>query len=120
MTLQEVRNAARSLKNNKSPAADAFPGELLKHEGLDTLRRSHELILNIWDVGDVPQEWRNSRIISLYKNNGVCTTCGNSRVILLPSLLGYVFAQVILSRGFRRIPDTTDMLFAACQIHEIV
>ena len=132
-TLQEVSSAIKNLKNNKSPGADGVPGEVLKFGGAATLNKLHQLIMKIWDMEEVPQDWKNARIISIYKNKGDRATCGNSRGISLLAVAGKVLARVILSRlnkyivdevcpesqcGFRKNRGTIDMLFVARQIQE--
>ena len=132
-SMQEVGNAIKNLKNHKSPGSDGIPGELLKFGGGATVNKLYELIVNIWNQEEVPQEWKNARIISIYKNKGDRATCGNSRGISLLAVAGKVLARVILSRlnscvvdevcpesqcGFRKCRGTIDMLFVARQLQE--
>jgi len=46
----------------------------------------------------VPAEWRDGIIVSLYKEKGQRTDCGNHRPISLLSVSGKVFANVLLAR----------------------
>ena len=39
---------------------------------------------------------RNAKIITLYKNKGDCSDCNNYRGISLLSIVGKVFARVVL------------------------
>ena len=129
----EVGNAIKNIKKHKSPGSDAIPGELLKFGGEATLNKLFELITNTWSAEEVPQEWKNARIISIYKNKGDRATCGNSRGISLLAVAGKVLARVILTRlnryivddvcpesqcGFRKHRGTIDMIFVARQIQE--
>ena len=75
---------------------------------------------------------KDSKIITLYKQKGDKGDCNNYRGILLLSVLGKVFARVILPRlqiladriypesqcGFRSGRSTTDMIFSVRQIQE--
>ena len=132
-TLEEVEHAVASLKNRKSPGVDGIPAEVWKHGGPTTLRRLHELICKIWETEEVPQQWKDARLISIYKKKGDRAICGNSRGISLLSVAGKVLAKIMLIRlnkhivdstcpesqcGFRRGRGTTDMIFTARQLQE--
>ncbi len=74
----------------------------------------------------------DSKIISLYKNKGERNDCNNYRGISLLSIVGKVFARVILIRlqklaeriypesqcGFRAERSTIDMVFSLRQLQE--
>ena len=132
-TFEEMLLAINSLKNNKSPGIDGIPGEILKHGGGSLHHQLYQLITAIWETEEVPQQWRDSRIISIYKKKGDRATCGNSRGISLLSVAGKVLAKVLLTRlnksivdevcpesqcGFRRERGTVDMIFVARQLQE--
>ena len=75
---------------------------------------------------------RDSKIITIYKNKGVRNDCNNYRGISLRSIVGKVFARVILIRlqklaericpesqcGFRAERSTIDKIFSLRQLHE--
>jgi len=132
-TIDEVGLALKSLKRYKSPGLDRIPGELLMWGGDELLHRLHDLIIAVWHREDIPQQWKDSRIISIYKNKGDRSDCGNSRGISLLSVAGKVLAKVLLDRlnkyvvdevcpetqcGFRKQRGTVDMIFLARQIQE--
>ena len=132
-TFAETLQAISSLKNNKSPGTDGIPGEVLKNGGTALHHEVHQLILSIWEAEDVPQQWKDARIISIYKRKGDRATCGNSRGISLLSVAGKVLAKILLARlntnivdkacpesqcGFRRGRGTVDMVFVARQLQE--
>ena len=80
----------------------------------------------------MPDDFRDALIVSLYKNKGSKTDCGNYRGISLLSIAGKIFARVILNRlvsvsekilpeaqcGFRPGRSTIDMIFAMRQLQE--
>ena len=132
-TLQEVTNAINNLKNNKSPGGDGIPAELLKYGGQTLNGRLHELIQDMWREEEVPQQWKDAKIVSIYKRKGDRATCGNSRGISLLAVAGKVLSRVLLARlnqhivdrvcpesqcGFRKERGTTDMIFVARQLQE--
>ena len=75
---------------------------------------------------------RDCNIITLYKNKGDCSDCNNYRGISLLSIVGKLFARVVLNRlqeladsvypesqrGFRSERSTIDMIFSLRQLQE--
>ncbi|KAI4825265.1 hypothetical protein KUCAC02_020952, partial [Chaenocephalus aceratus] len=82
-TFLEVLSAIRSLKNNKSPGNDNIPAELLKQGGYLCTRALHKYITKVWADENVPQQWRDANVVTIYKNKGDKAVCGNSRGISL-------------------------------------
>ena len=96
------------------------------------LEHLHEPQLHCWEDGAVPQDMRDAKIIAIYKNKGKRNDCNNYRGILLLSIVGKTFAQVLLNRlqvladrvyteaqrGFRAARSTIDMVFSVRQLQE--
>ena len=76
----EVTDAIKKLKNNRCAGEDGVPAEIFKHAGDALKKKLHELVIQVWDVADVPQGWKNALIIKLYKK-GDTMNCGNYRGI---------------------------------------
>lgn len=80
----------------------------------------------------MPQDMRDAKIITLYKNKGALSDCNNHTGISLIAIACKAFARVILPRlqkmaervlpesqcGFRSQRFTSDMLFCAPQLQE--
>ena len=132
-TLAEVKKAVSSLKCRKAAGLDGLQGELLKYGG----DRIHEEVFNFiyacWNGDRIPSQWKDSKIIAIYKRKGDKAECGNSRGISLLSIGGKVYARLLLLRliehvsenvlpesqcGFRRERSTTDMTFVLRLIQE--
>jgi len=63
-------------KSHKSPGTDQIPAELIK-AGCRTIRYEvHELISSIWNKEELPEEWKESIIVPIYKK-GDKTDCSN-------------------------------------------
>ena len=56
------------------------------------------MLCECWNEGAVPQDMRDAKIVTLYKNKGERSDCNNYRGISLLSIVGKVFARVILVR----------------------
>ena len=73
--------ASGKLKIHKPPGTDQIPAELIK-AGDRTIRfEIHKLINSIWNEEELPQEWKESITVPIYK--GDKTDCSNYRDITL-------------------------------------
>ena len=80
----------------------------------------------------MPQDMRDAKIVTLYKNKGERSDCNNYRGISLLSIVGKVYARILLVRlqrlaervypesqcGFRAGRSTIDMIFSLRQLQE--
>jgi hypothetical protein len=67
LRLVEVEIAIGNLKSYKSPGIDQIPAELFKAGG-ETLRSEvHKFIPTIWNKEELPQQWKESIIVPIYK-----------------------------------------------------
>lgn len=131
-TLEELSKAIDKLSAGKAPGNDGIPPDLIKHCKSSLLQPLHELLAQCWSEGSVPQDMRDAKIITLYKNKGSRSDCNNYRGISLLNIVGKVIARVILSRlrvlaeriypesqcGFRAQRSTIDMVFSLRQLQE--
>ena len=132
-TLQEAELAVTNLKNHKSMGAEGITAEVWKHGGPTTTERLQELIIRIWEAEEVPQQWKDTKLISIFKKKGDRVVCRNHRGIALLSVAGKIFAKIMLIRlnehitdstcpksqcGFIKDGGTTDMIFVARQLQE--
>ena len=97
--IEELSKAIDSLASGKAPGNDGIPPEVIK-AGKETspLEQLHELLLQCWEEGSVPQDMRDANIITLYKNKGDRSDCNNYRGISLLNIVGKTFAHVMLNR----------------------
>jgi hypothetical protein len=56
----------------------------------------HDLLLQCWEEGTIPQDMRDAKIVTLYKNKGVHSDC-NYRGISLLSIVGKAYVRVVLN-----------------------
>ena len=131
--VEELSKAIGSLASGKAPGNDGIPPDLIKHCKTTLLLPLHEVLCQFWQEGSVPQDTRDSKIITLYTNKGERNDCNNYRGISLLSIVGKVFARVILMRlqklaerihlesqcGFRAGRSTLDMIFSLRQLQEV-
>ena len=79
----EVELAIEKLKSHKSPGFDQIPAELIKAGGRIVHCEIHKLIISVcWNKEELPEEWKKSIIVPIYKK-GDKTYCSSYRGILL-------------------------------------
>ncbi|KAG6933589.1 hypothetical protein G0U57_018928, partial [Chelydra serpentina] len=96
--MEELKKVIESLSTGKAPGKDGIPPEVIKCGINVLLEHLHDLLCQCWDEGAVPQDMRDANIVTLYKNKGDRSNCNNYRGISLLSVMGKVFARVILNR----------------------
>ena len=127
---EEVKNALRRMKKGKAVGSDELPVEVWKcmgEMGIKFLTRLFKRLL----VGEqVPEEWRRSVLIPIYKNKGDAQCCENYRGIKLMSHTMQVWERIIETRLRDRVEistqqyglmpgkGTTDAMFALRMLME--
>ncbi|BHF58429.1 hypothetical protein SprV_0100138100 [Sparganum proliferum] len=132
-SLQETIRVVKQLSSGKAPDLDATPTEVYKHGGPQLMDHLTALFQEMWRQGEVPQDFKDATIVHLYKRKGNRQVCENHRGISLLNIAGKIFARIFFNRlnnhleqgllsesqcDVRRHCGTTDMIFAARQLHE--
>ena len=81
-SLEEVKEAIKTLKNNKAAGPDNIPAEVIKADIEVSAKAFLPLIHKIWNSETCPEDWKNGHITILPKK-GDLTQCGNHRGIML-------------------------------------
>jgi hypothetical protein len=55
------------LKSYKSPGSDQIPAELIQEGGEILRSKMHNLINSIWNKEELPDQWKESIIVPVYK-----------------------------------------------------
>jgi len=74
----EVELSNEKLKNHKSPGTDRIPADMIKAGGKTTHYKIHKLIISMWNKEELPEEWKESIIVPIYKQVDK-TDCSNYR-----------------------------------------
>jgi hypothetical protein len=74
--------AIATLENYKSPCSDQIPAELIQARGEELQSQIHKLINSIWSKGELPDQWKESIIVPIYKKADKID-CSNYRGISL-------------------------------------
>lgn len=128
---EEIEKVVKELKNNKCPGEDNILNEIIK-TGLEVITTPLQQLFNkILKTKKIPNQWRSSQIILLYKK-GDKTNISNYRPISLVSTICKIFTKLIQSRlknileayqpeeqvGFRRNKSTLNNLQTVNQLIE--
>ena len=107
VALMEFRNPIRrievevrlgKLKNGKAAGKDKVTGEMIKGEGNKVVEWIWRLCNMVFESGVVPEDWRSTVIVSLYKDKGERREFSNYRGISLLSVVGKIYAGILVER----------------------
>jgi exonuclease III len=106
ITMQELEEALKLTRDNKSPGPDQIPVETLKAGG-DSLKMLLLDLMNLaWRTGTVPDHWNKSIICPIYKNKGDPLDCKNYRGISLMSHAGKIYERILEIRLRRQVEES--------------
>ena len=94
---EEMRKPIDCVSAGKAPGEDRVPHEVVKQGKKVLINDLHELLCLCWKEGAVPHDMHGAKIVTLYKNKGDRSDCNSYRGISLLSIVGKVFARVILA-----------------------
>ena len=69
-----------AMKNSKAPGSDGIPVEVYKFG--DVHRTLHKLLSHLWETEQMPQEFKDANIITIYKGKGDKSDCNNYRACI--------------------------------------
>ncbi|BHF85491.1 hypothetical protein SprV_1002865800 [Sparganum proliferum] len=133
LSLHETSRTVQELSSGKAPASDASSAEVCKHDCPKFMEHLTALFQETWRQGEVPQDFKDTSIIRLYKRIGNRQVCDNHRGICLLNIAGKIFAHILLNRqnnhldqgllsnsqcGYGSYRGTMDKNFAARQLQE--
>ena len=108
ITEKEINEAKRKLKTRKSCGPDNIPNEALIYANKGNTEVICHHFNKIMDEMNVPEAWKEGRIVTVYKGKGQKGKCSNERGITISSNMGKFFERVINERTKREI-NISDM-----------
>ena len=93
-----MKNALRRMKKGKAVGPDELPVEIWKCMGEMEIKFLTRLFNRLLMGEQMPEEWRRSVLIPIYKNKGDAQCCGNYRGIKLMSHTMKVWERIIETR----------------------
>ena len=126
----EVVLGLKKMKNGKAPGPDELPIEAWKALGNEGTNTLWSLMQKIFHEERMPDSWRQSTLIPIFKEKGDVQACENYRGIKLMSHTLKLFERIMDGRirqevnigkqqlGFMKGVGTTDGIFAVRQMME--
>jgi len=74
-----------------------MPTELIQAGARTYRSEAHKVIICIWNKEDLPEEWKESIILPIYKKGDV-TDCSNYRGISLLPTMYKILSRILLSK----------------------
>ncbi|KAK3562738.1 hypothetical protein QTP86_006514 [Hemibagrus guttatus] len=120
----EVRKALKRMKSGKAVGPDDIPVEVWKCLGEAAVEFLTSLFNRVLESERMPEEWRRSVLVPIFKNKGDVQSCSNYRGIKLMSHSMKLWERVVEARlrkvveiceqqyGFMPRKSTTDAIFA--------
>ena len=127
---REVKKQLKKMKNGKAIGPDGIPVEVWKSLGEEGIDMLWDLMNKIYQQEMMPEQWRESFIVPIYKEKGDIQDCSNYRGIKLMSHSMKLWERIIDERireetsvgeeqfGFMPGRGTTDAMFALRQVME--
>ena len=124
ITKEEVKASMRKMKSGKAVGPDNIPVEVWKCLGETALEFLTKLFNRTMESERMPEAWRKSVLVPIFKNKGDAQCCSNYRGIKLISHTMKLWERVVEKRirrevtfceqqyGFMPGKSTTDALFA--------
>ena len=128
ISIDEINEVRKKLKNNKSCGPDSVTNEFIKNCPPIVIDITAKLFNIVLDSGIIPKMWCLGYIIPIYKNKGSVDDPNNYRGITLLSCIGKLFTAVLNARltkyldgagiigedqaGFRANYSTMDHVFS--------
>ena len=118
----------------KAVWSDGLPAELLKTDHPVFAQCFHNILVNVWVIGEAPQQWKDAITNVLHKKKDQ-TDCNNYRGISPVAHAGKVLLKIVACRlsnyceteglrpeeqcDFRPARSTMDMLFVVRRLQEL-
>jgi len=105
---KEIWEVVKKMKNRKAVGVDELPMEVWKYVGKDLGMSLVKLLKQIWRENELPEDWRRSIIVPIYKRGNPNMT-GNYRGISLLCTNYKIYAE-IMKRRLERVMENNGVL----------
>lgn len=103
-TVQEIKQAIANKKNGKS--STDLKNEFLKKGGDAMVTVMYSVIKTVWEEEEVPKQWNESYITSVWKKKGDRELMKNQRGISVSSTVGMIMEELLNNRILNTITFT--------------
>ena len=99
ITTSQVENNIKKLKNKKSLDPQGMSNLLLKEGGSDLIASLCMVFNSICEENTVPEQWKVTTIVSIYKNKGSKTDLNNRRGLFITNVVSKLFEKILLGKN---------------------
>lgn len=123
LTINNVRQTIKKLKNNNAPGTDLIQTELVKYAGPEHVKQPHQLMVSMRINKIVPEELNLSIMCPIHKKGDIMV-CSNFRGISLLHIAYKIFSNILFNRlsshvegiigDYHQGRSTTDQILTTC------
>ena len=110
LTRKEIKDAIKAMKKVKAAGCSGVSADMIKileESGVDTMV---DIIGTVWEEEEMPEDWKQSEIVPIYKQKGNPLECGNYRGIKLLEH-GMKILEKIIEGRLRKTVEIDPMQF---------
>ena len=93
ITIKELQEVIKNLKNGKAPGEDKITTEMIKKMGTEGTEVLLKIYNRVWQEEQIPKDWQTALIVPIYKK-GDKKDCNNYRGITLLCTAMKIFEQI--------------------------
>ena len=97
-TMEELDKVIDRLRKGKSPGLDGYPPEVFIHAGPGVRLSLLQLLNQVKESRDIPEQWNLVKIVTIYKKKGSKSLLKNYRGIFLALVISKIFESLIKER----------------------
>ena len=103
-TMKELKAVIKAIVGGKASGPDEIPPELFKYGGEALEKLLLEMVNEIKESAEIPEQWNNVDISTIYKNKGKMKELKNQRGIFLTAVAYKLFERLMV----KRMEDVTE------------
>ena len=107
------KDIGNRMKKGHAAGWSGLPIYLIKHLGESGVDMMHEILKRVWEEEHMPEGWKKSEIVHIYKRKGDPLESRNFRGITLLEHVMKMFEK-ILERRLRKLIRVNNMQFGFC------
>ena len=108
VTVKEVENAVKAMKSGKASGVSEVAAEHIKASGMVGIEVLTEIANRLIEGEGIPDDWRQSVLVPLYKGKGDVRDCGAYRGVKLLEH-GMKIVERVLERRLRNVVSVDEM-----------
>ena len=98
LTMDELKKVIKTLKKKKAPGPDNITNEMLQHLGNKALQKLLDIFNLSWNKGQLPQIWKEARMIPILKKGKNKAKAVSYRPISLTSCVCKTMERIVNQR----------------------